>query len=233
MVDIYSGRDPRLIPTYSIEDVASYLAIPKPTVRSWFCGRSYPTSAGRRCSRPVIMPDQTQPTMLSFLNLVEAYVFGSLRRKHDISTDRIRAALAWVERELKVPRPLAHETFQTDGVDLFVERLGKLLNASEEGQLAMKEVMRAHLQRVVWDGEGRALRLYPLSRSSAPGCPMLIVIDPRISFGQPVIAAAGVPTSILGSRFDAGESVEELAEDYGCDKGAIEEVLRYRRLRTA
>lgn len=85
--------------------------------------------------------------------------------------------MSCVERKFGVRHPLAREEFKTDGVNLFVERLGKLLNASHDGQVAMREVLDRHLRRVEFD-EGRAVRLYPLFRprllaqsSLIPGAP--------------------------------------------------------------
>jgi uncharacterized protein (DUF433 family) len=54
-----------------------------------------------------------------------------------------------------------------------------------------------------------------------------VVINPRIRFGQPCIAGTRIPTAIIRERFEAGDSQEELAEDYGRRKEEIEEALRY------
>ena len=53
-----------------------------------------------------------------------------------------------------------------------------------------------------------------------------IVIDPRIAFGRLTIAGTGIPTSILKERYSAGDSIDELAADYDCDRQSIEEVIR-------
>src|SRR2546422_10777935 len=56
--------------------------------------------------------------------------------------------------------------------------------------------------------------------------PKNIVIDPFISFGKAVITGTGVSTDIVAERFKAGESADELASDYGCDREKIEEAIR-------
>ena len=53
-----------------------------------------------------------------------------------------------------------------------------------------------------------------------------LVIDPRISFGRPVIAGTNIRTSIVAERYLAGESINALARDYGRDHGEIEEAIR-------
>ncbi|MDK2408547.1 DUF433 domain-containing protein [Aphanizomenon sp. PH219] len=50
--------------------------------------------------------------------------------------------------------------------------------------------------------------------------------DPRIAFGRLVIAETGIPTIVLAQRLKAGESIQDLACDYNCDRLKIEEAIR-------
>lgn len=43
----------------------------------------------------------------------------------------------------------------------------------------------------------------------------------------------GVPTAILAQRYAAGESIDELASDYECDRLKIEEAIRYELARSS
>ena len=52
-------------------------------------------------------------------------------------------------------------------------------------------------------------------------------MDPRVQFGRPCIAGTGIPTSIIAERYRAGDSISELAHDYGQEALTIEEALRY------
>jgi len=54
----------------------------------------------------------------------------------------------------------------------------------------------------------------------------MVVIDPYISFGRPVLIKTGIPTIILAERYKAGESIKELVKDYQCDSALIEEGIR-------
>ena len=56
--------------------------------------------------------------------------------------------------------------------------------------------------------------------------PKVVVIDPRISYGRPVLAGTGIPTAVVAERYKAGESIDELAEDYGRSRKEIEETIR-------
>jgi uncharacterized protein (DUF433 family) len=54
------------------------------------------------------------------------------------------------------------------------------------------------------------------------------VIDPRVAFGLPTVAN-GVRTEIVLERFEAGDRIAELAEDYDSSTEEIEEAIRYER----
>ena len=56
--------------------------------------------------------------------------------------------------------------------------------------------------------------------------PRVIAIDPCLSFGRPVVARIGVPTNIIADRFDSGESIDDLADDYGAEPVEIQEAIR-------
>ena len=53
-----------------------------------------------------------------------------------------------------------------------------------------------------------------------------MVIDPHISYGRPVLVGTGIPTAVVAERYKAGESIDELAEDYGRSRKEIEEANR-------
>jgi uncharacterized protein (DUF433 family) len=226
MTDLYQGRDPRDIPTYTIPDAARYLRIPGGTIRSWTIGRSYPVTEGKRFFEPLIAVSQQTPRLLSFTNLIEIHVLRAIRQHHKIQLDKVRTALDFLEAQLNVTHPLAHEEFRTDGISLFIERYGTLINASAQGQTQLKAVLTQHLDRIEPDDSGLAIKLYPFTRSDEAHNPRIVVIDPRIAFGRLVIDGTGIPTSIIAERYKAGDSLQDLAEDYDCDLSQIEEAIR-------
>ena len=226
MTDLYQGRDPRDIPTYTIPDAARYLRIPVGAIRSWTVGRSYPVAKGKRFFEPLIAVLHQTPRFLSFTNLIEIHVLRAIRKHHKIQLDKVRTALDFLEEQLKVSHPLAHEAFRTDGISLFIERYGNLINASAQGQIQLKEVLTQHLERIEPDDSGLAIKLYPFTRSDEAHNPRIVVIDPRIAFGRLIIDGTGIPTHIIAERYKAGDSLQDLVEDYDCDPSQIEEAIR-------
>lgn len=226
MTELYGGTDPRNIPTYSISDAARYLRIPTGTIRSWTVGRQYPTANGSNFFKPLIPILDLKPRLLSFTNLVEIHVLRAIRKNHKIQLDKVRIALDFIEGQFQLSCPLAGECFRTNGVDLFIERYGSLINASLRGQTEMKDAFNAHLERIEPDDTGLAIKLYPFTRSSEEDNPRLVVIDPRIAFGRLVIAGTGIATRVLAERYQAGDSIDDLADDYDCGRLKIEEAIR-------
>jgi uncharacterized protein (DUF433 family) len=202
------------------------LSIPRPTVRSWAVGRPYPTKAGKKFFEPVVIVPTLNPPVLSFLNLVEVHVLDAIRREHQIPLDKVRIAIEYLRNQLGSKHPLADHRFETDGLDLFVQEWGRLINVTRSGQMAMREVLQAHLQRIDRDPSGLVVRLYPFTRKRQLDEPKLIAIDPRVSFGRPVLNGTGIPTGILAERYKAGESMDELARDYGRSRIEVEEAIR-------
>jgi len=217
----------RRTPAYPFAEAAHYLDLPKPTLRAWCLGTTYGSKNNKRKFRPVIELDGERGEGLSFLNLVEAHVLVAIRRKHRIPLPKVREALEYVSTEIGMDRPLADARFQTDGVDLLVEQLDRLVNVSRDGQMEMAAVINIYLERIKRDPSGVPIKLFPFTRKEARrDAPAPVEINPRIAFGRPVLVGRGVPTAVLADRFKAGDSLAELAGDYDTSTEEIEEAIR-------
>lgn len=226
---LYGGQDSRELPTYSISETSHYLQLPSSTLRAWVKGRYYPTEIGQQCSPPLIaLPDSASQgvMLLSFINVVEAHVLEALRREHRVTMPKIREALTYLEAHYPSPHPLVSQAFETDGIDLFVEKYGQLINVAQEGQLAMRSILRVYLSRIERDKTGLPAKLYLFTRTRHTGEPRVIAMDPNISFGRPVLTGTGITTAIVAERYKAGEYIEDLAHDYGCSSHTIQEAIR-------
>lgn len=178
----------RETPSYGVAEAARYLRIPTSTLQSWVVGRSYPTQGGTKRFTPLIKATAmgTGPRLLSFMNLVEIHVLDAIRRQHQISLPKIRTALDFLRAKFPSKHPIADQSFETDGVNLFVEKYGDLINITKSGQLAIRELIAAHLRRIERDSHGVPVKLYPFTRSRQGDEPRVVVIDPEIAYGQPV-----------------------------------------------
>lgn len=221
-----SVDDIRRMPLYSAAEAARFLHLPVSTVRAWAFGQGYPVKNERRHSPPVISTADLKAKRLSFLNLVELLVLAAIRRQHHVPLPQVRRAVDFLRKRFPSPFPLADHQFQTDGMHLFVEKFGELINLSREGQVAIKALIQQYLRLVERDSSGVPFKLH-LPRAAASAQAMAaVVIDPRYGFGRPVLDGRGIRAEVIVERFQAGESIASLAADYSLGVDAVEDVLR-------
>jgi len=149
---------------YGFSEAARYLRIAQATLRSWIIGRSYPRDSGAGYFKPLIKISDKKLHLLSFNNLIEAYVLRALRQDHGVSIKAVRTALDYAQSEFNIPRLLLSRDLRTTAGDLFLQRYGELINLSKSGQLALRKMLDAHLKRIEWDSK-LAFRLYPFIRT--------------------------------------------------------------------
>ena len=227
--DIYAGRDPREIPTYGFSEASHLLKIPLVTLRSWVRGRPYDTTSGKRRFEPLItLPDHDLP-LLSFINLIEAHVLDAIRYKDRLPLINVRTGIKTLKEKYNSEHPLVEYEFQHDGVDLFTDIEKNIVNVSRGGQFAIREIISASLKRIARDPQGSAIALYPFLKRYPQDVEeqKLVLIDPRISFGKPILVGVGIPTAVIADRFAAGEKIAALARDYGCASWEIKKAIDY------
>lgn len=206
-------------PAYGLSEAAVYLKVPYNTLRYWL--------TGFKKMAPIIAPVEADPVRMSFLNLLECQVLAGMRRVYDLKLPKVRSALRKLSDDYPQPHPLISQAFLTDGKDLFIEELGKTINISRHGQLNL-ELYHLHLQRIEVNPNG-LLRFFPFVVQPNASEPRSIEINPMIGFGKPVIAGTGISTAIIASRFNARESIADLAAEYDCPPEKIEEAIRWER----
>jgi uncharacterized protein (DUF433 family) len=165
--------------------------------------------------------------VLSFINLMEALTLAGFRQI-GVPMQRVRKALEYAARHTKADHLLASERILTDGKELFWEYQQRsasdvhLVNLSRGGQKVFPEAVLRYLREMEWGRDRFASRWWP-GAAPAEG---IVVVDPRRAFGAPVIAGTGIRTEDVFSRFSAGESLEDLAGDYGLSLDQIQAAVR-------
>lgn len=193
-------------PAYTLREATRLTGISFGTLHAWTHG-----------TNPII---RLAGDHWSFTNIVEAHTLRALRKAHGMRLDAVRKAVRYVERRLDTPHPLASRAFRTDGVELFVDHFGTLINATKQGQVAMREVFDEHLKQIEYGQDGRARRLY------LDGDRRLIVIDPSVAFGRPVIKGTRVPLEMIAARFQGGEEPRDIAADYKIPEAQVNQAIR-------
>jgi uncharacterized protein (DUF433 family) len=230
--DLYGGRDPRDLPAYPLDLAARFLLLPKSTLKAWVFGATWkPKGQPVRTFQPLIDPPDRSRRMLSFVNLVEAHVLKSVRRKHFVQMGRVRNAIEHLKERFGTQNPLADIDLLAGGGDLFLD-YGQLLNLSMGKQVAM-DFLRVYLSRIDREPDiARAIKLFPfvvppvrIGKRIIQQDSKIIAIDPYVSYGRPIIDGTGIPTEEIADRFWGGDTMAEIAEDFGRTQTEIEFAL--------
>lgn len=216
-----SAKDERLeMPIYGLSEAALYLRVPVKTLEYWVFGKG--------SIQPLITAAGQQPRGLSFMNLLECHMLAAMRKIYNLKLPKIRRAVADVSSHNGSKHPLIEKTFYTNRVDLLLKELDSIVNISrknKQGQYEIPEIVAVHLERVEWEKD--TFKFYPFVRERSAQEPKHILINPKVAFGKPVIAGTGISTAVIASRFNARESMPDLAQEYGLTEEQIEEAIRW------
>jgi uncharacterized protein (DUF433 family) len=214
------GGDVREHPQYSLEEVSRYLHIPLSTMKAWCRGQHYTEGrTGRlRHFHQLIKPADPHLGLLSFYNLAEAHILRATRDKK-VPLPNVRRALDFVRSYFPAcAHSLLSYDFSVSGKEMFIEHLGKTINATLFGQEAMRELLEQYLERIDRDNLGMPIQIYPMNTET-------LAINPTIASGQPVVKGTRVMAAVLVARRNAGESYRDLIRDYSLTRSQIEQAI--------
>ena len=147
----------------------------------------------------------------------------------------VRVAAAFIEKGLSAQRvrdvvleqrPLSTTRFRTDGRSVFLQVLEdgaepKLIDLFKK-QFAFREVLERSLTNVEYDSAGVPKQWWPLGRAAS------VVLDPTMSFGQPIEAETSVPIEALVAAVQAEGSPETAARVWGVPVRAVKRALAFK-----
>ena len=214
-------------PRYTLPHVARQIDVARSTLRRWvWVGRDVAPS---RDPAPPIKPPRAAGTALtlSFVNLVEAYLVQLLRKDCGVRPQAVARAVAAIRRNPRLDDdgrryPLAGTLLTCADV------LVHALIAEQEGKRTSKP---CGIEEAVEIAE-RCIDASP----ERPGVPLrivgpqrywedpAIVIDPRVQWGQTVIAGTRVPVEEAMVRMKTGDDPEALACEYGTEAWKLEAI---------
>lgn len=194
---------------YSVPEAARLTGLRAQRAREWFLGRP-----GGRARKPVFRGDY--PSVLgdhavSFHDLVELFVAGQLR-DHGVSLQSLRQVHGRLRDDLKTRHPFCRSEVLSDGKRVFTlgldERGRHEMIEVLTGQRVFAQVLLPFLKRIAYDEATRLARRWAVAD--------MVVIDPGICLGKPVVEPVGIATTILASAYDAnGRDADAVAAWYG------------------
>lgn len=210
-------------PVYGVSEAAVLLGLRADRARAWLDGYA------RRGANyaPVIRLEPTGDATVTWGEFVELGYLREYRRK-GVSLQRLRPVIDELRRQFATPYPLATAKPFVVGKELVLEIQEKndipaaiaIVIRSGQQVLLADEATR-FFRKVEFDppDHGDVRRMRPAGRASP------VVIDPLVRFGRPTVL--GVATERFWELFDAGESVEEIAEGYDMADGLVRAAIAY------
>jgi uncharacterized protein (DUF433 family) len=218
------------VPLYTIAEAARFLGVPASTFSTWAKGY-----VRRPPGRPVVVGARNVTSLdapprypaIPFVGVAEGVVLAAFRRA-GVSLQHIRGAVSILEREIGVDYALASRRLYTTGAVILFDYADSKNDPELAGltevvsrQRVFAPVVREYLQRIEYASDGFAARLV----SPATERPV-VVLDPERGFGQPIFIRSGVRVENVLDRWRAGDSIAEVADDFGVPAEDIEDVLR-------
>ena len=223
------------IGAYTPSEAGKLLGVPPATIRRWLFGYSYARDGIRTAQRPLWQPeygvDQEDP-ILGFRDLIEARIVRGLRSMH-IGLPTIRECLARAAEIVEDDHPFSTTRFKTDGKRIFLE-MTEGIDPDEEPALIDLKARQRVFQKIVapsfidlsYEAEAAAQWwLLPKKKT--------VVLDPKRSFGQPIVHEGGVPTSRLAQAVSAEGSVKRVAELFEVAAQSVRDALQFEKRKAA
>jgi uncharacterized protein (DUF433 family) len=82
----------------------------------------------------------------------------------------------------------------------------------------MRKILKKYLKRINRDSRGLPIRVFPIYSRR-------LEIHPLFASGKPVLKGKGITASVLWARNKTGESIPEIARDYGLRAIEVKEAI--------
>jgi len=186
------------------------------SISRWLSGYSRKDSDGDAMYVPPLwapdVPKQDyNQVQLSFRDLMETR-FVNAFREAGLPLQRIRALYIRAQDIVESERPFSTSKFYTDGQKIFFEKivtkddLNAMLDLGDY-QHVFKSIILPTFKDIEYS-DGAPIRWTPQRGAKS------IVLDPKRSFGQPILRDSGIPTSTIATVYSGYGNAEDVAEAY-------------------
>ncbi len=215
-------------PLYTVAEAARFLGVPPSSFGNW--ARGYRVTFRER--GPVVTPAIVtsvsagrRQASIPFIGLAEGVVVHAFRRA-GVSLQHIRKAVAALGHEVGLEHALASQRLFTDGANVLfdyatAEEDHEVLTHVVTQQRVLADVVADQLKLVSYGSDG-----WPETLVSPATARRVVVADPARGFGQPIFIRGGVRVEDVIDRWRAGESLADVAEDFGVPPEDVEDVIR-------
>ena len=192
---------------YTLPEAAKLTQLNAQRVREWFHGR--PRDEARR---PVFRSDYQSvggDRAISFYDLIELKIAGQLRDR-GVSLQSLRRVHKQLQAELDTRHPFCRKEVLTDGKRVFTLGLDES-NKSEmvevlSHQRVFADILLPFLKHIDYDEATSLARRWCIDK--------MVVIDPAICLGKPIVVDVGIATSVLATAYRSNKNNAEVVADW-------------------
>ncbi|MDL2354641.1 MAG: DUF433 domain-containing protein [Pseudomonadota bacterium] len=197
-------------------------------VSRWLFGYQFKDGASDPLWRTQLADVEAGQKFIGFRDLLELRIVKAFI-EHKVSLRVIRAAIDSAKDIFSTEYPFTANRFLTDGKSIFYEALhshGEVeLTDLVKRQVVFEHIIRPELYAgIEFTASGQAKRWFPLKRSN------VIVLDPEIAFGKPILAEYGIRTDTLAASFAVEQDKKLVASLFDIPLAALNTALRYEAL---
>ena len=208
---------------YTEAAAARLLGLPQGTLNYWLEGGERRGKVYRPVIRVEPRGDRAAVTWAEF---IEAGLLREYRRTHRVPMAELRAFIDLVRDRYGTPYPLAHHRPFISGRELLSQAQDAsgldadfCLVAEVRGQYVLTSPADSFVRRVTWEGD-IAAEWRPHDDPQSP-----VRMSPEVRFGRP--AVHGISTEALWEHDQAGETVEEIADEFDVEVEQVRWALAY------
>lgn len=206
---------------YTVAEASLLTGVDRHRISRWTRGYTFMYHGTRQIMSAIIgrEAESDETPILTFADLMELRFLDAFR-KNGVSTKALRIAAQRAKELLGRHHPFSTQIFKSDGrtilAEITKETGDRVFLDIVNDQYVFEKVIASYLYSGLdFNDLKEPARWWPMGKDRT------VVIDPRRSFGAPIVSKAGIPTKILKSAVDAEKSVEFVAKWYGA---AIDEV---------
>ncbi len=212
---------------YSVPEVSRLTTVSTWRIRRWLKGYEFKVKTGRRISPPV-WEGQLKPidrtVALGFMDLIEVRCVDALLQA-GVSWKTLRIAHANGRKMVGHAHPFCTNKLATDGQTVFLQMTAGCDEAAlwdmKDIQRVFEKIIGPFLLNVEFSDSDVAVRWWPMGRDKQ------VVLDPRRSFGRPIVAKKGVPTTALAAALKTESDANLVAEWFGVSLSEIQDAADF------
>jgi uncharacterized protein (DUF433 family) len=211
---------------YTVGDATRLSGVPGPRIHRWLQGRSREYRGETVRDEPLWvaeLPEFDGGLYLGFRDLVELRMVDAFRSQH-ISLPYLRKVVQAARDIIGDDHPFSTSLFKTDGRSLYLEVLSRTdepkLIEFLSGQHAFHSIVSSGLKDIRFEG-GVASHWVPEAGKGE------VVIDPKRSFGEPLLTRYGVPTITIQKMSQTGRTVAQISSDFEIDPKSVRAAIAF------